>query len=128
MLLRYKNSSNNGERGNNALLLKRKNYFYILGIAILGAVIAPTLYFIGLEQTTASNAAILSNTEIVFTILIAVLFFREKIKPVGYVGVLLVLFAVIIITTNQNLQSLNPLSKINYGDFLVVASTLFWGD
>jgi drug/metabolite transporter (DMT)-like permease len=76
----------------------------------------------------ASNAAILSNTEIVFTILIAVLFFREKIKPVGYVGVLLVLFAVIIITTNQNLQILNPLSKINYGDFLVVASTLFWGD
>jgi drug/metabolite transporter (DMT)-like permease len=123
----HRNSSNNSERGNNTLLLKRRDYLYIIAIAILGAVMAPTLYFIGLEQTTASNAAILSNAEIVFTLLIAVLFFREKIKPVGYVGVLLVLFAVIIITTNQNLQPLSSLSKINYGDLLVVASTLFWG-
>ena len=87
----------------------------------------PTLYFIGLKQTTASNAAILSNAEIVFTLVIAVLFFKEKIKPVGYVGVILVLFAVIVITANQNLQDLGSLTKINYGDLLVVAPTVLWG-
>ena len=125
----YKKSSNNSRNSNEniAFLLKRKNYLYIVGIAILGAVIAPTLYFIGLEQTTASNAAILSNAEIVFTVVIAVLFFKEKIKPVGYVGVILVLFAVIIITANQNLQALSSPSKINYGDLLIIASSLFWG-
>ena len=106
---------------------RQNDYLYIFAIAISGAVIAPTLYFIGLEQTTASNAAILSNTEIVFTVLIAVLFFKERIKPIGYVGVLLVLFAVIIITTNQNLEALDSLMKINYGDLLIVTSTLFWG-
>jgi drug/metabolite transporter (DMT)-like permease len=107
--------------------LKRKNYLYVFGIAMSGAVIAPVLYFIGLEQTTASNAAILSTAEIVFTLVIAVVFFREQIKPAGYIGVILVLLAVIIITTAQNLQALASLTKINYGDMLVVVSTVFWG-
>ena len=123
----HKKSNNNSSDGNTTLFLKIKNYLYIFVIAILGAVIAPTLYFIGLEQTTAANAAILSNAEIVITVVIAVLFFKEQIKPAGYLGVILVLFAVIIITTNQNLQDLGTLTKVNYGDLLVVASALFWG-
>jgi drug/metabolite transporter (DMT)-like permease len=101
---------------------------YVIAIAILGAVVAPTLYFIGLEQTTASHAAILSIAEVVFTALIAILFFGEQIKPIGYVGIILVLLAVfIIITTAQNSQALDSLTKINYGDLLIVASTFFWG-
>jgi drug/metabolite transporter (DMT)-like permease len=122
----HKSSMSEGG-GDNALLRKRKNYLYIFGIAIFGAVIAPTLYFIGLEQTTASHAAILSTAEIAFTVVIALLFFGEQIKPVGYIGVILVLLAVIIITTTQNLQDLGSLTKINYGDLLIVSSTLFWG-
>jgi len=123
----HKNSSNGGSSASNPLFLKRKNYLYIFGIAILGAVIAPTLYFIGLERTTASHAAILSTAEIVFTVVIAILIFREKIEPIGHIGVILVLSGVIIITTTQNLQDLGSLTKINYGDLLIVSSTLFWG-
>jgi drug/metabolite transporter (DMT)-like permease len=122
-----RSNDNSGSDGNTALFLKRKNYSYIFVIAISGAVIAPTLYFIGLERTMASHAAILSTAEIVFTVVIAVLFFEEQIKLSGYIGVILVLFAVIIITTVQNLQALGSITKINYGDLLVVASTLFWG-
>ena len=109
------------------LLLKRKNYLYIFAIAISGAVVAPTLYFMGLEQTTASHASIVSIAEIVFTALIAILFFGDRIKPIGYVGIILVLLAVFIITTAQNFQALGSLTKINYGDLLIVASTFFWG-
>jgi drug/metabolite transporter (DMT)-like permease len=120
----YKSSSIDDS---NTLFLKRKNYLYIFAIAILGAVAAPALYFMGLEQTTASHASILSIAEIVFTALIAVLFFGEQIKPIGYVGIILVLLAVFIITTAQNFQTLGSLTKINYGDLLIVASTFFWG-
>jgi drug/metabolite transporter (DMT)-like permease len=109
------------------LFLKRKNYLYIFAIAILGAVVAPALFFMGLQQTTASHASILSIAEIVFTALIAILFFGEQIKPIGYVGIILVLLAVFIITTAQNFQTLGSLTKINYGDLLIVASTFFWG-
>jgi drug/metabolite transporter (DMT)-like permease len=121
----YKNSSS--DDSNNTLFLKRKNYLYIFAIAILGAVVAPTLYFMGLEQTTASHASILSIAEIVFTALIAILFFGEQIRPIGYVGIILVLLAVFIITIAQNFQTLGSLTKINYGDLLIVASTFFWG-
>ena len=120
----YKSSSSDDH---DTLLLKRKNYLYIFAIAISGAVVAPTLYFMGLEQTTASHASIVSIAEIVFTALIAILFFGDRIKPIGYVGIILVLLAVFIITTAQNFQALGSLTKINYGDLLIVASTFFWG-
>jgi drug/metabolite transporter (DMT)-like permease len=120
----YKRSNSHDS---STLFLKRKNFLYIFAIAILGAVVAPSLYFMGLEQTTASHASILSIAEIVFTALIAILFFGEQIKPIGYVGIILVLLAVFIITTAQNFQALGSLTKINYGDLLIVASTLFWG-
>lgn len=123
----YRSNTSNDDDDSNTLFLKRKNYLYIFAIAILGAVVAPTLFFMGLEQTTASHASILSIAEIVFTALIAILFFGEQIKPIGYVGVILVLLAVFIITTAQNFQTLGSLTKITYGDLLIVASTFFWG-
>lgn len=86
---------------NTYLFLERRDYFYVLVIALLGAVIAPILYFIGLEQTTASHASVLSTGEILFTVLIALLFFGEQIKPNGYIGVIFVLFAAFIITVNH---------------------------
>ena len=105
---------------------ERKNYFYVVIIALFGAVIAPILYFTGLEQTTASEASVLSTGEILFTVLIARLFFGEQIRLIGYVGVILVLFALFIIIVNYNSQILNDALRINYGDFLIIASTLFW--
>ena len=57
---------------------EKKNYFYVLIIALFGAVIAPILYFTGLEQTTGSEASVLSIGEILFTVLIARLFFGEQ--------------------------------------------------
>jgi drug/metabolite transporter (DMT)-like permease len=120
----YKSSSSDDS---STLFLKRKNYLYIFAIAISGAVVAPSLYFIGLEQTTASHASILSIAEIVFTALIAILFFGEQIRPIGYVGIILVLIAVFIIASAQNYQALGLSTRINYGDLLIVASTFFWG-
>jgi drug/metabolite transporter (DMT)-like permease len=105
---------------------ERKTYFYVLIIALFGAVIAPILYFTGLEQTTASEASVLTIGEILFTVLIAQLFFGEQIRLIGYVGVILVLFALFIIIVNYNSQILNDALKINYGDLLIIASTLFW--
>lgn len=80
----------------------------------------------GLEQTTASHASVLSTGEILFTVLIALLLFDEHIKPIGYVGVILVLIAVFMITMNYNPQIRNQIFGINYGDVLIIISTLFW--
>lgn len=48
-------------------------------IAMLGAVAAPTLYAWGLQRSSALGASLLLNLEVVFTALLARLFFRERI-------------------------------------------------
>lgn len=104
----------------------RNDYLFVVAIALSGAVIAPTLYFAGLQQTSASDATLLANGEIIFTIGIAIAFFKERLKPLGYLAVLLVLAGVIIVTTNLNFASSLFSDQTHYGDLFIVLSMLFW--
>ncbi len=103
----------------------RKDFLLILSIAICGAVIAPSLYFVGLTHASASDAALIANGEVFFSVLLAVIFFRERLKPVGWIAILLVLAGIIIITTNLNFADLT-LQQIHYKDMLLILSMLFW--
>ena len=102
----------------------RKDYGILITVAICGATLAPFLFFLGLSQSTASDTSLLSNAEIVFTVLLALIFFRERLKPVGFVAVGLVLFGVVIITTN--LQVSSSLFQINSGHLLILGATALW--
>ncbi len=105
--------------------IRLRDWPLILAITISGAVLAPSLFFIGLEQTTASDTTILSNSETIFTVLFALIFFKEKLRPRGYLAVALVLIGVIIVTTN--LQFSNFLSNLkNEGDLLIISSMALW--
>lgn len=100
-----------------------KNYGMILSVSILGAVLAPALYFVGLEYTTATNATILSNSEIVFTIVIALMFFREKLNRFGYLSFGLVGFGIFMITTDFDLSKIE---LANIGNLFVLATMACW--
>ncbi len=102
----------------------RKDYGILVTVAVCGAAFAPLLYFLGLGQSTASDTSLLSNAEIVFTVLLALLFFKERLKPVGFVAVGLVLFGVTIVATN--LQASSSLFQINSGHLLILVATSFW--
>ncbi len=105
--------------------VRLRDWPLILAITISGAVLAPSLFFIGLEQTTASDTAILSNSETVFTVLFALMFFKEKLRPRGYLAVALVLIGVIIVTTN--LQFSNFLSNLkNEGNLFIISAMALW--
>ena len=120
------------------LSLKRKDYFLITAIALCGAVIAPTLYFFGLKQALASNASILLNGEMAFTVLFAILFFKEKLDRIGYVGIVLIFVGLIIVSAGNSLTWILSLSspyslqesisnfRVGFGDMLILLSTLFW--
>jgi drug/metabolite transporter (DMT)-like permease len=122
--------------------LKREDYFLITAIALFGAVIAPTLYFFGLKQALASNASVLLNGEMAFTVLFTILFFEEKLDRIGYVGIVLIFVGLIIVSAGNSLtwtwillpapSSLNSLQesisnfRVGFGDMLILLSTLFW--
>ncbi len=105
--------------------LTKRDLLLILSIAVCGAVIAPSLYFVGLTHASASDAALIANGEVFFSVLLAVMFFREKLRAVGWIAILLVLSGMIIITTNLNFEDFT-LQQIHYKDMLLILSMLFW--
>ena len=106
--------------------IKTKDWLLILAMSITGAVIAPLLFFTGLAQSKASDTSVLSNAEIIFTVLLAIVFFREKLKPIGYLSIALVIVGVIIITNNLEFST-SILDIKSEGDLLILAAMVFWG-
>jgi len=101
--------------------------FEVLAIVILsGAVIAPFLFLYGLNETTAVNASLLSNTEALFTVFIAFLFLKERGTSKDYVGILLLVIGAIFVTTNAEFQKLT-LTREVLGNALIVGACVFWG-
>ena len=102
-----------------------KYYALILISAVAGAAIAPIIFFIGLSQSTAADTSLLANGETVFSILFALLIFRERMRPLGYVSVSMILIGVFLVTTNLDFNS--SLFRMNIGNVLVILSTMIWG-
>jgi len=105
--------------------LTKRDLLLVLSIALCGAVIAPSLYFVGLTHASASDAALIANGEVFFSVLLAVIFFREKLRVVGWIAILLVLAGMVIITTNLDFTTFT-LQQIHYKDMLLIISMLFW--
>src|SRR5688500_6088224 len=92
-----------------------KIYFFLIIVsAITGAAIAPIFFFQGLKMSTAADTALLANGETVFSILFALLIFRERLRPVGYIAVTLILGGVFLVTTNLDFNS--SIFSLNIGN------------
>ena len=102
----------------------KKDYIILVAISICGAAAAPYLYFLGLHQSSAADTSLLSNVEIMFTVLFGLLFFKERLRPVGFISVALVLSGVVIITTN--LQFSGSFLHLNAGHFFILGSMVLW--
>jgi drug/metabolite transporter (DMT)-like permease len=124
MTLSSFNSDNIITRESSSNKKGNKKYFLLLVTSICGAVIAPSLFFFGLSNTSASDSSILINGEVLFSILLAILFFSEKLIKREIIAILLVLFGIVILTTNM--QTSNSLLELNIGNILIVGATLFW--
>lgn len=79
-------------RGTREARLTRKDLPYTLGMIFLD-IAAPIFLMIGLSRTTAANASLLNNFEIVATSLIAMIVFREKIGKQLWIAIGLVTLA-----------------------------------
>lgn len=105
--------------------MQKNSWILIILIAIFGAVLGPSFYFLGLESSLASNAALLANGEIIFSIVFAIIFFREKLQRLGFLAVGLIVLGIIIITTNLQFSE-QLFDSTNLGNFAIILATLFW--
>ncbi len=104
----------------------RKDARLLVLITFAGAFAAPIVFYYGLTGTTAANAALLSNSESVFTVMLAFAFLGERLSGRGYVALVGVVFGAFIVTTGLQL---GDLASVRYfgGNLLVVLATFFWG-
>lgn len=89
---------------------------------ILLDIAAPICMLIGLNATTAANASLLNNFEIVATALIALVVFRERISKRLWTGILFVTLSSVILSF-EDVTSL----EFSYGSLFVLLAAVFWG-
>jgi len=103
----------------------KKQISTIVIIAILGAAVAPLLLFFGLEQTEPTDAAILVNGEIIFTILFAWIFFGEKASDLRSIAsIILVITGLVLATTELRISG--TLFHFKAGNIMILAATVCW--
>ena len=104
--------------------ISKKEYFILFLTAIFGSVIAPALYLSGLSRITAVNAALLTNVEILFIIIIGIFFLKEKVHKKDILGFALLLIGAIFLSTN-GLRDLS-FNQSLFGSLLVISASFFW--
>ena len=101
--------------------LTKCEFPYTIAMKILD-IAAPICLLFGLTMTSAANASLLNNFEIVATALIALIIFKESISPRLWLGILFV-------TASCVLLSLEDISSLqfNSGSLFVLLACLCWG-
>ena len=101
--------------------LTGKDLPFVVGMVLLD-IAAPVCLMTGLTMTTAANASLLNNFEIVTTTLIAAFIFREKVP-----GKLVL--AIILITISSMILSFEDASSLDFslGSVFVLLACVCWG-
>ncbi len=107
--------------GKQEIHLTQKDLPYTLGMVALD-IAAPICLMIGLTRTTAANASLLNNFEIVATSIIALLIFREKIGKKLWIAIGLITLSSILLSVEDS-GSL----QFSFGSLFVLAACACWG-
>ena len=94
---------------------------YTLAMILLD-IAAPIFLLLGLSYTTAANASLLNNFEIVATAMIALMIFKERISARLWVGILFV-------TASCVLLSFEDISSLTFsvGSLFILLACVCWG-
>lgn len=120
------NSTRKGQSKQLTSSQKSKVFRVVLLSTFVGGILGPIFYFYGLQSTTAADASLLANAEMVFTIVIASIVFRERLNRTGFIAVILVSLGIIVVATNLQFSS-SVLDFAAPGHLLILGSSLCWG-
>ena len=107
--------------GKHEARLSKKDLPYTVGMVVLD-IAAPVFLMIGLKKTTAANASLLNNFEIVATSLIALLVFRERIGKRLWIAIGLITLASILLSVESTRSF-----QFSIGSLFVLLACVCWG-
>ena len=101
--------------------LTRAELPYTVAMILLD-IAAPICLLLGLRLTTAANASLLNNFEIVATAIIALMVFRERISPRLWGGILFVTVSCVLLSF-EDIGSL----QFSLGSLFILLAAVCWG-
>jgi len=99
--------------------LNRKDAFYLLLIGIIGGSIPFYLFFTGLSQIPAINAALIHKTLFIWVAIMAVPLLKERLSALQILGVVLLFSANLVVGGFSGFTFMD-------GEFLVLIATVLW--
>ncbi len=104
----------------------RKSIYALTGLGV--AEVLGTIFFLyGLKDTSAINAAILGNSEIVFGIIIAMIVLSERIKRKEFLPFVLIGIGAILIPLGTSVSEHGFITNFVIGDLMILLSGVFMG-
>jgi drug/metabolite transporter (DMT)-like permease len=103
----------------------KRSLKFVVFFGLLGAAIAPLIYQVGLNATTAVNTSLLSNAEALFTTLIAFAIFGERLPGRQMARGLLIVAGIALVSTNLDLTGVQFYQGLE-GNLLIVTSMFIW--
>ena len=101
--------------------ITKADFPYTLAMILLD-IAAPIFLLLGLSYTTAANASLLNNFEIVATAMIALMIFKEKISPRLWFGIIFVTLSCILLSI-EDISSF----KFSIGSLFILLACVCWG-
>ena len=101
--------------------LTKKELPFTVAMIVLD-IAAPICLLFGLKSTTAANASLLNNFEIVATALIALVVFKEKISLRLWLGIIMVTASCAILSVEDVTQL-----QFSYGSLFILLACVCWG-
>ncbi len=106
--------------------LGRRNLVLLTVIGV-SEVIALVTYFFGLKDSTAANASIFSNGEILFSLLIVMVIFKENLQRKEIGPFVMMLLGMMVLPVAYDFYSHGMvISEIVIGDILIISSGAFY--
>lgn len=99
--------------------LNKKQWLKLLAVGLLGGGLPFALFFLGLSQTSALNAALIHKTLVIWVALLAAAFLKERLTRPLALGVLAVFLGNLIIGGFSGFA-------FSAGELMILAATLLW--
>ena len=100
--------------------LKKKDWFTLVSIGLIGGCIPFLLFFKGLAISTATNGALIHKSMFLIIAVLAVVVLKEKLKKNLIIGMLLLVIGnVLVLKFNSDVF-------MHKGDLLILLATLLW--
>jgi drug/metabolite transporter (DMT)-like permease len=113
------------KKSDSETFISRKDYLILFITAVSSSVIAPLLYLNGLNNTTAVNASLLLNIEVLFIIIMSLIIFKETYKRKDIIGIFFLIIGASFLSTQG--QFIGILFEQNLiGSLLIIAASFFW--